>query len=131
MKTLSLREKSLIVIFILIILFVLFGKYLYKVGIAYHQTKNFTVKSIAILFSDLNKEERTSLYKNDPLFCLVDDDCATHQKAACPTAINKYYLAEHASDYYRSVDPLFGMDVYCQPYTLTCEDRKCVLKRNK
>lgn len=131
MKKLSLREKSLIIVLILIIFFILFYKYLYKIDTVYYKTKNFATKSIAIIFSHLNKEERTALYKNDPLFCLADNDCTTHNKAACPTAINKYYLAENASYYSRVTDPMHITNVFCQPKTLTCENKKCVLKEIK
>ncbi len=127
MKKLSFREKGLIIFLVLIIIFLLLGKYLDKVGFLYNKAHNFIVKSTMILSSNLNKEEIASLYKNDPLFCLIADDCTFHNKFACPKAINKFYLAEHASDY-KSHSSKISTDIYCNfNGVVGCKDRKCFL----
>ena len=130
MKKLSFREKGLIIFLILIILFLLLGKYLDRVGFLYNTANSFISKSTIILFSGLNKEGVASLYKNDPLFCLVSDDCTFHGKFACPTAINKFYLAEHASEY-KCHSSKISTDIYCEFIgDVGCKDRNCFLGEN-
>ena len=131
MKRLSSREIILISVFILIILFAVFWPILNKNTNINFKIKTFITEAAISRYYNLSKEERQSLYENDKLFCLVNEDCTNSGIGPCLSPINKYYKAKHINDYYSPPTKTFAISVndngvVCVENRIICENRHCI-----